>query len=121
MILWVFTVDQPKRRRTLPWTVVISSAISPVRPTLTEPMVSRPVTAAAGQEASILILSGTSFPAQVPVRLRPALALVLTHTEAAALRLHAQEGTHWPLTGGRHTITPVRAQRRAMLLPTWTG
>ena len=84
-------------------------------------MVSRPVTAAAGQEASILIWSGTSFPAQVPVRLRPALALVLTHTKAAALRLHAQEGTHWPLTGGQHTITPVRAQRRTMLLPTWTG
>ena len=77
MILLVFTIDEPKRRQYIIMCCRnILRATPPVRPSITAPMAFCPVTAAAGQEASILILSGTSFPEQVPVRSRSALALV---------------------------------------------
>ena len=50
-----------------------------------------PLAAAAGQSAVIPLIVETSCPDQGSARARPALALVATHPEAAALRRHDTE------------------------------
>jgi hypothetical protein len=83
-----------------------------------------PMAAAARQEASIPMVSGTSVSAQGPAHARPALALVDTHTAAAAWQLPDPEGHACLLTDGQHTSTPASAPRGAMLLPAgrlWCG
>jgi hypothetical protein len=51
-----------------------------------------PMAAAAGQEASIPMVSGMSCPEQGPPRACLPLALVYNHPVAAALRRHDMEG-----------------------------